>query len=56
MTDHYFWRLLFVGLVAFVLFCLLSVALAPELANLILLAYVGGQVLRRLDQLSKRLD
>ena len=53
--DTYFWRLLLIGLAAFVGFCLLSVALAPELAMLVLLAHIGGQVLRRLDSLGKQL-
>jgi hypothetical protein len=47
-----FWRLVAIGLATFVACCLLSVALAPELAILILLAYVGGQLMDRLDTIS----
>jgi hypothetical protein len=55
MMNKHFWRLLAIAVAAFVGFCLLSVALAPELAILVLLAHIGGQVLRRLDSLGKQL-
>jgi hypothetical protein len=53
--DTYFWRLLLIGLAAFVGFCLLSAAFAADLALLVLLAHIGGRVLRRLDSLGKQL-
>jgi hypothetical protein len=53
--DTYFWRLLLIGLAAFVGFCLLSVAFAVDLALLVLLAHIGGRVLRRLDRLIEQL-
>jgi hypothetical protein len=53
MIPKNFWRLIAVGLAAFVACCLISVPLAPELAILVLLAYVGGQLTDRLDRISE---
>jgi hypothetical protein len=50
MIPKNFWRLLAIGMAAFVACCVLSVPLAPELAILILLAFVGGHIIDRIDR------
>ena len=55
MCNKRFWQLIGLGLGLFMAFCLLSWALAPELALLVLLAYVGSTILAKLDDLDERL-